>query len=300
MRNAILVVLLALPVGWFAFGQPQKAELPATGSLNSEQIGRLLKDMGYDSQELTPDVFQVTVNREGWKVHVMVSLARDNERVWLESKFAPIADPDLVPASAWRKLLEENERIGPAHFTFDKSDKRVHLYKAFDNVGLSPARLKKEIDGFDAVVRRTQSVWRAENFTAAEALPVMPRTTDPAAQEAASLRGSWRIVRIEAKGESITEDRLAKFKPALVLGPETAVLRMGVEPERTVKVTLDPAAKPKRIDFTDDRGRLEQGIYTLDGGLLTVCVAGAGEERPRQFITEPGSKTWLLVLKREE
>jgi uncharacterized protein (TIGR03067 family) len=298
MRNAILVILLALPVGWFAFGQSGKKESSSSGSLTSAQVGQLLKELGYEPVELADDVHQVSVNREGWKVHIMISLTQDGERIWLESKFAPIADPEAVPAMAWRKLLEENDRISPAHFTFEKSDKRIHLYKAFDNVGLTPARLKKELDGFDAVARRTQSVWRAENFAPAEVIGVAPRAVEPS--DAEILRGRWRIVRIENKGESTTEEQLARFKPFVAIEGESAILKIGADPERKVTVRIDAKGKPKQIDFIDEKGRVETGIYLLETGLLTVCVAGQGEERPRQFVTDAKNRHWLLVLKRDD
>jgi uncharacterized protein (TIGR03067 family) len=300
MRNAMIVVLLALPVGWLAFGQPDKKDPPPTGTLTSARLGKLLKDLGYEPSELSAEVYQVSLDREGWKVHVMVSLTAGGDRVWFESKFAPIAQPEAVPASAWRKLLEENDRIGPAHFTFDKNDKRIHLYKSVDNVGLVPARLKKELDAFDATVRRTQAVWRAENFAPGEAIMVAPRPADAPADEAAALRGKWRVVRVETRGESVTDDRLAKFKPSFTIDGDRAILKLGLEPERAVRVKIDPTQKPKRIDFVDDKDRVEAGIYLMEAGLLTVCVGGAGEERPRQFITDPKSKAWLLVLKRDE
>lgn len=296
MRNAMLVVLLAFPLGWLAFGQADKKDPPSTGTLTSAQLGKLLKDLGYEPHELSAEVYQVSIDREGWKVHVMVSLTASGDRVWFESKFAPIAQPEAVPASAWRKLLEENDRIGPAHFTFDKNDKRIHLYKGVDNVGMVPARLKKELDAFDATVRRTQAVWRAENFAPGEAIMVAPRAAD---DEAVALRGKWRVVRVESRGESVTDERLAQFKPSFAIEGDRAVLKLGLEPERTVRVKIDPSQKPKRIDFIDDKGRVEPGIYVTEAGLLTVCVAGVGEDRPRQFVSDAKTKSWLLVMKRE-
>jgi uncharacterized protein (TIGR03067 family) len=299
MRNAIIVVLLALPVGWLAFGQSKK-EPTSTGSFSGKQMAGLLKDMGYEPQELSDEVYQVSLERDGWKVHMMISLTKDGERFWLESKFAPIAEPDLVPAAAWRKLIEENERIGPAYFSFDKSDKRIHLYKSFDNVGLNPARLKKELDAFDATVRRTQTVWRVENFAPAEPLEVVPRAVEAPTDPMTALRGAWRVVRIEVKGEAVGDERIAKLRPSFALDGSKAVIKIGVEPERNVTVKIDAGAKPKRIDFTDEKGRVESGIYAFESDLLMLCVAGAGEERPRQFLSEAKNKTWLLVLKRQE
>lgn len=312
MRNAMLVVLLALPVGWIAFAQPEKQIPPAPESFSSAKLGTLLKEMGYEPKSLSPDVYQVSVDREGWKVHIMVSLTREADRIWMECKFAPIVEPALAPSSAWLRLLEENERISPAHFTFDKTDKRLHVYKSFETTQLSPMRLKKELDGFDDVIRRTQSIWRIENFVHAEdlavsprsrhveALTIEPRIHQPEQAESAFFQGKWQIVRIESNGKSLTQEKLVAFKPSLVVEGDKAVLKLGIEPERAVRVKIDAGQRPKRIDLTDQKGRVDSGIYMVEAGLLTICFAGPGEERPRQFVTDSKNKTWLLVLKRLE
>jgi uncharacterized protein (TIGR03067 family) len=292
------MVLLALPVGAAAIAQ---AENPKSTNdvLTSEQIGRLLKEMGFEPEALAPDVWQAPIVREGWKVNVMVSLSPNRDRCWLESKFAVIAEPELVSASAWRNLLAENERIGPCFFAFDKSDKRLHLYKTFDNIGVTPARLKKELDAFDAVVRKTQQVWRSENYAPVESLPVAPRLVEQL-PKASFLDGAWRIVRVETKGDSTTEEKLIASRPCVIFANDKATLKTGPGPERTVRVKLDPTQRPRSIDFIDENGAVEAGIYILETGLLTVCFASAGEERPRQFITNPKNRHWLLVLKKVE
>ena len=300
MRNAMLVVLLALPVAWFAFGRAEKPKLPEKDALDCEQIGKILKDLGYEPQSLSETVHQVSVNREGWKVHIMVSATSESDRLWFECKFAPIPQPEIVQASSWLKLLEENERIGPAYFSFDKSDKRIHLYKAIDNVGVTPARLKKELDALDAIVRRTQNIWRIENFQPIETLPVVPRAVEEP-KKPVSFDGKWRIVRFETKGESITEEQLAAMKLHVSIAADQAVIKMGNVPERKLRVKLDASKMPQQIDFLDDKdGKAEAGIYFVEAGLLTICLAGPSEDRPRQFATDPKNKHWLVVLKSTE
>ncbi len=293
MRGVGLVFLLVVSTSRVSSGEP------VTTATDKAGIAQTLKDMGLAPQSLFPNVWQVSLDREGWKVHVMVTLTPDGERIWLESKFTPIDQPDIVDASVWLKLLEANERISPAYFTFDRGDKRVHLYRAFDLGAASASRLKKEIDAFDAAVRRTQSLWRSENFSGAELLPVAPRVAVLEKKFPSPLEGKWRVVRIENKGESITEEKL-QGKPRLAMDGGKAILQTGLTPERHLAVKIDDRGKPRAIDFIDEKGSVEQGIYVFEAGLLTICVAGAGEERPRQFITTAKERTWLLVLKKDE
>jgi uncharacterized protein (TIGR03067 family) len=68
------------------------------------------------------------------------------------------------------------------------------------------------------------------------------------------------------------------------------------EGEGTYKV--DPAAKPRSIDYTLDKGKILRGIYSLEGDKLKVCRADAGRERPGDFTTRADSGRMLFVLER--
>ena len=319
-----LIVLLVLSGVWPAAAQTPKTQEAAEQALSSAQLDKMLKDMGLQQRPLSTNVWQTTIDRDGWKVHVLLALAHDGARIELECKFSAIADPEIVPASAWLKLLEENERITPAHFSYDKLDRRIHLYKAFDNSAVTPARLKQELDNFDATVRRTQNVWRSENFAAAEAISIPPRTVDQEPKKTSGLDGAWRLVRLETRGQSTTEQHLAAGLGVTFTGDKVA-LNIGVEPERTAVVRFDPNQKLKAIDFISANDHVEKGIYLGRNGVANDLRRRArGEDRPRQFVTDPkepgvasgaearrnerpgacvglessGRTSWLLVLKR--
>jgi uncharacterized protein (TIGR03067 family) len=312
---AFAVALLYVP----ALAQPDPLVRPlppaATGT---ETLGKFLRDLGFEPKSLSPDVFQVSVERDRWPVHVMLSLSTDGRRIWLESKFAPIEEPDKAPPTAWKRLLEANEKIGPAHFAFDKADRRIHLYKSFDNQALSAERLRLEIDHFDTTVRKTQDYWRGENFKPVIGSNDAPAPTPPAVPvkqdvpvlpvsrevgDAEKLVGEWDVVEIHLKGRQTPRDVLTdrkasiQFKPA---GPGklTADIRTGPDATRTVRVSLDPDRPTKLVDFVDDQERSEVGIYKLDGITLTLCFAAPGEPRPVAFTTGEESKNWVIVLKR--
>jgi hypothetical protein len=63
-------------------------------------------------------------------------------------------------------------------------------------------------------------------------------------------------------------------------------------------VQLDSGKNPKEIDV-HWKIIAWQGIYRLNGDDLTLCVRYAGEGRPTNFTTKPGSQTLLLVYKRD-
>jgi uncharacterized protein (TIGR03067 family) len=271
-RSAFLVVLgLALP----AVAQPDPLVRPLPpAAAGTEALGRYLHDLGFAPKALSPDVYQVSVARDHWAVHIMLSLSTDGRRIWMESKFAPVEDPDRVPPAAWKRLLEANEKIGPAHFAFDNKDRRIHLYKSFDNHALSVARLKAEIEHFDQTVRKTQDYWRGDNFkpviastdpaadpgrflptaksTPKPALPALPAPPlpgfpglPPAGEPAAAdqLLGDWQIVEIEAGGQKTAADVLKARQPSLNVRPA----RDGdVGPSRKGKFVADLRTGPDR------------------------------------------------------
>jgi uncharacterized protein (TIGR03067 family) len=68
-------------------------------------------------------------------------------------------------------------------------------------------------------------------------------------------------------------------------------------------IELDPNHDPKNIDVIPDGGRNRGqhilGIYKLDGERLTICMAVAGQPRPKEFKAEKGSGWTLQTFERK-
>src|SRR6516165_585480 len=62
------------------------------------------------------------------------------------------------------------------------------------------------------------------------------------------------------------------------------------------------AARPALIDLTtvspDNPTLHTRGIYSLQGDVLTYCIAAPGRPRPAEFATAKGDGHTLVVLKR--
>lgn len=124
---------------------------------------------------------------------------------------------------------------------------------------------------------------------------------DALQQEYAKFQGTWRFVSIEAEGAKSEE---ADFKDArLIIKGNT--FQMPAGPERVAGTfKLDPTQKPKTIDVTfadgPEKGKTALGIYELTGDTYKVCIGLVGKERPKEFVSKPGSGHVLETLQRDK
>jgi uncharacterized protein (TIGR03067 family) len=70
------------------------------------------------------------------------------------------------------------------------------------------------------------------------------------------------------------------------------------------KIELDLSRDPKTIDLIPDggphRGERILGIYKLEDDKLTICTAGAGQPRPKEFKAGKSSGCTLQTFRREQ
>jgi uncharacterized protein (TIGR03067 family) len=119
---------------------------------------------------------------------------------------------------------------------------------------------------------------------------------DPAKDEIEKLQGDWMMVSSETSGKK-APDNIVKISSVSIKGDQWLAKLGGRETKFTIKV--DPTKSPRTIDFTGPSSTGEvtsPGVYKLEGDSLTVCIAGRGKDRPKEFKSEDGSM--LLVYKR--
>jgi uncharacterized protein (TIGR03067 family) len=127
------------------------------------------------------------------------------------------------------------------------------------------------------------------------------RKDEAVQKEYAKLTGTWKIVSVEVEGAKPEEDFLKNAR-LVVKGDKFTFKRGDLSNGGTYKV--DVTAKPKTIDITytegPEKGKTLLGIYDLEGDTGKICIALPGNDRPKEFVSKPGSGHVLEVLKREK
>jgi uncharacterized protein (TIGR03067 family) len=124
---------------------------------------------------------------------------------------------------------------------------------------------------------------------------------DAAKKEYTRFEGTWKIVSVEVEGAK-QEEGLLKNARIILKGDKFTFKQGDMSTPGTFKV--DVTTKPRTIDVTftggPDKGQTLHGIYELDGDTYKVCLAMPGKDRPKEFVSKPGSGHVLEVLKREK
>jgi RNA polymerase sigma factor (sigma-70 family) len=131
------------------------------------------------------------------------------------------------------------------------------------------------------------------------------------------VQGTWKMVSCVADGEK-DED----FRDVWTV-KETTIKAMSPAKEKSgaftsyIRFRLDETTNPKLIDLVegqaddlfdtakfdkrlDDADQRKEGIYSIAGDTLTICIGRKKGERPTTFVSKKGSGYLLIVLKREK
>jgi uncharacterized protein (TIGR03067 family) len=297
MRMPILFVTLALAcTGPLAADEPKKPADPPPGGYTSQQLIDALTKLGYEPTIYgrNKDKCWISLSRGTYKTTVNFEVTSDLTTIWFDCPLNTIAFPAQAPNKAMRVLLEENEKIDPAHFTYDTVEKRFHLYHGQANRDWNPKKLRQKIETFDDLLRKEEPIWRIDNF-----LRLPPVAEDLVAPERAAWQGTWKLIEGSQAGVVTPPEQLAKANVTVTIsGNKLSALQDGKKLEWTF--FLDPNHQPKAADFvltTSDR--VEAGIYKIEGDKLTIHLSAIGVERPANFAVPEGDKRSILVLQRQ-
>ncbi len=162
--------------------------------------------------------------------------------------------------------------------------------------------------------------WKTGSYTA---LLILKRQRKPDAKkdekprpDKERLQGTWKVVSTVDDGEEAKEeDECWTIKDKTIRVQSKS--RRGEETTNFLRFRLEETTNPRLMDvvegeandlfdtaewdkrFEDADQRLE-GIYSLAGDTLTICLSRNKGDRPTTFESKQGSDYILVVLKREE
>jgi uncharacterized protein (TIGR03067 family) len=131
-------------------------------------------------------------------------------------------------------------------------------------------------------------------------LRLMVLKRDKPGGKGSELQGTWTVVSYEDGGGA-----LEKMVGATVIFDGDKMTFKDKQGEQSGPFRLDPAKKPKQIDFLpskeEEERKIDVGIYVLQGDTLTISLNSKSAGRPTQFDTQKDNFNHkLVVLKREK
>jgi uncharacterized protein (TIGR03067 family) len=117
------------------------------------------------------------------------------------------------------------------------------------------------------------------------------------------LAGTWRVVELVIDGSQLPEEAAKKLT---VVNGDDGTWSLCSEDEEICKgtSTVDPAKKPKTIDFTktEGKGKGDQylGIYEFGKKTRKLCFVPVEKERPTDFTSTSGSGRFLVIFEQEK
>ncbi len=108
------------------------------------------------------------------------------------------------------------------------------------------------------------------------------------------IQGAWQLTAGERGGKPFPEDVIQNGQ--LVFEGDRMTTRVK-DRSTTFRFKLLAEQSPRAVDLDMD-GTIGMGIYKLEGDTLTIVHTEAGQDRPKEFTTRPGTPLILMILKR--
>jgi hypothetical protein len=162
---------------------------PTDDRLTPATLETMLRQMGLDpklskSSDGTRTFFHVVVNTDTFRFVLDISLDPDGGRLWFLAPLKQVDDISKVPADRLWALLQDNDSIYPASFSYYKAQKRLYLTLVLDNHGITAGRLHSELLNFMRIIERTYPHWNTAEWPGGAPTagnPPTPPSTPPAA-----------------------------------------------------------------------------------------------------------------------
>ena len=136
-------------------------------ALTDARLKAMLENMGFEPSLIRSTsgvpMYKVTAPRDGRNWFFYASLSNDKSRLWLSAPLAALPEPAKVRPDILEKLLAKNFDLGPTTFSL-RSGRMLYLDRPLENRGVTPGRMRKEIDSFLDTMKDTESLWNPAKY----------------------------------------------------------------------------------------------------------------------------------------
>lgn len=159
---AAAVLILCSAVG---AGRAQDKPAAGAGRLTDASLEAMLKNLGHTptatkSESGKRTYYRLDLSEDSFTFVVDLSLDPEGARLWFSAPLVKVPERDRVALDRLWKLLESNDDILPASFSYDASRQRFYLNLTVDNRDITPAVLRKELSTFTRTIEKTYPLWK--------------------------------------------------------------------------------------------------------------------------------------------
>jgi uncharacterized protein (TIGR03067 family) len=132
------------------------------------------------------------------------------------------------------------------------------------------------------------------------AIGIAAAADEKADKDLKALHGTWTFYAHIANGKKTSAEDLKKM--TITFEGNKFTVKSGDKVIQTGTHKLDSSKDLKTVDAKvtegEGRGTTMLGIYEIKGDVLRACFDPSGKKRPKEFKSEEGSGTFLVVNKR--
>jgi hypothetical protein len=145
--------------------KPEVKKEVKKGVLTHESLKEMLENLGYNPETIRSTagnpMYKIRIERDGWTFIEYVSLSGDGTMIWISAPLKDVPE-DLASAEPLRKLLLENDNIGPSHFSM--KGKRLYMNLALENREVTPLKLRTSLDDVTSTIKATRNLWDSDTW----------------------------------------------------------------------------------------------------------------------------------------
>src|SRR5579871_4846829 len=152
-------------------GGVTESKTVAAAPLTDETLLQMLRGLGFEPENVSaPDsrhkIYRIKLNRDGWNFVLDVQISPDQTVLWVQAYLGQIPATEQIQSEVLVTVLKLNAGgMGKTKFVITTKGE-LCLWKPVDNVAITPARLRGEMENLAATIKETAPHWKTGRWTA--------------------------------------------------------------------------------------------------------------------------------------